>query len=217
MTKLGSDATGSYAGGGSVDVDQVPKFLRCPADSGPFIGPNTWAKGLDDVIGRRSYSMVTAEPCGSQYVWQGIKCSPPSYPALPFPTMGIGVYWQEENGHMVDWDCPGYATRIIQDASGTILLAENANGNNLAANAWFSCCAGPTNGATDDLWFQLDDEETAPACYGSLVYKAHGMKFNYLFHDNHVSALSWQQTVGTTTDFTSGSGFKGMWTVKAGD
>ena len=163
--------------------------------------------------------MNSCVPSGNGFVWQGIQCNPPYYPTLPPPIQGIGIYWQEQS-HTVDWDAPGYPTRIIQDPSGTILLAENADGCNVAGGGWFCVCMGPTNynpGVHDDLMYQLDSGD--PQCYGSFVYAAHGMKFPYLFHDNHVSILSWQQTLGTTPagDIRTAGIFYGMWTVKAGD
>jgi hypothetical protein len=58
-----------------------------------------------------------------------------------------------------------------------------------------------------------------PWAYGSMVYKSHGMKFNYLFHDNHVSSLSWRQTLGTTSSMNlqNNGPYAGMWSIKAGD
>jgi prepilin-type processing-associated H-X9-DG protein len=45
------------------------------------------------------------------------------------------------------------------------------------------------------------------------LYQAHWNRFNYLFHDGHVEALQYQQTIGTGTL----SSPKGMWTVVPGD
>jgi hypothetical protein len=56
-------------------------------------------------------------------------------------------------------------------------------------------------------------DATDPDNEGMIVYKSHGMKFNYLFHDNHVQSLTIQQTVGTGTT----NAPKGMWTLKPGD
>jgi prepilin-type N-terminal cleavage/methylation domain-containing protein len=202
-------------GGGSADIGVAPKSLRCPAD----IGLNkAWGAGADDTFQRRSYSMIINTPGDSG----GIQCTPPYYPTLPTPTQGIGVYWQEET-HTVDWDAPGYPTRVIQDAAGTIMLAEHPDGDHYVGNAWMATVDGPTNntpgttsGGNSAYQAQLNANDTWN--YGSIVYAAHGMKFDYLFHDNHVSTLSWQQTLGTTPAYDIPQGpYLGMWTIKAGD
>ena len=48
---------------------------------------------------------------------------------------------------------------------------------------------------------------------GGLLYAAHWNRFNYLFHDGHVAALSMQQTIGSGTLTAP----RGMWTVVTGD
>jgi prepilin-type processing-associated H-X9-DG protein len=161
---------------------------------------------------------------------QNVDCDPPTiYPPLPPIQMGVGLWWTTQNGNLRanpserDWNAPGYPTRIIQDAAGTILLAENANGDNYAFNGWAANVEGATNSnprlsdAQNPDFFQLNSPASA-GTYGSLVYAAHGSRFNYLFHDNHVQSLTWQQTLGTTTQAqVTNNTFLGMWTIKAGD
>jgi len=48
---------------------------------------------------------------------------------------------------------------------------------------------------------------------GRLLYKAHGNRFNYLFHDGHVLALEWTKTIGKGTPTAP----QGMWTLTPGD
>jgi hypothetical protein len=135
---------------------------------------------------------------------------------------GIGVYWEEPDADVVDLDVPGLPTRVIQDASGTILLAEIDNDDDYAGSAVCSAILGPTNAGNQWASYQLVPPMSAPdgvgMSYGNAVYAAHGMKFNYLFHDNHVQLLSWQQTIGTTPIRDIGTGpYLGMWTIAPGD
>jgi prepilin-type N-terminal cleavage/methylation domain-containing protein len=191
--------------GGAIDVETTPKILRCPADTGPDSG---WVANYPNIFGRRSYAMNAVGPdWGTD--WQ-VPCWP-TY-ILPKVKDGVGVYW--EGGPVPDWNAPGYPTKVILDASGTILLAEDCCGNNVAGNIWPCICIGPTNtsGTTGmGELYQLDAGD--PDNEGMLVYKSHGMKFNYLFHDNHVQLLSIQQTIGSGTLAEP----KGMWTIKPGD
>ncbi|HVV00433.1 MAG TPA: hypothetical protein VHH88_03665, partial [Verrucomicrobiae bacterium] len=48
---------------------------------------------------------------------------------------------------------------------------------------------------------------------GMIVYKSHGNRFDYLFHDGHVQTLKIEQTVGTGTLQNP----RGMWTVTRND
>jgi prepilin-type processing-associated H-X9-DG protein len=54
---------------------------------------------------------------------------------------------------------------------------------------------------------------------GLLLYKAHGSRFNYVFHDNHVEPLKIENTVGSASGppQVQLKNPKGMWTVTAGD
>jgi prepilin-type N-terminal cleavage/methylation domain-containing protein len=191
---------------GVLDVESTPRVLRCPADTGPDTG---WVASYPNIFGRRSYAMNAVGP-----EWQTdyqVPCAPPAY-TLPPVTDGVGIYW--EGGELADWTAPGYPTRVILDASGTILLAEDACGDNVAGNIWPCICIAPNNptpGQGNGELFQLDAAD--PDNEGMAVYKSHGMKFNYLFHDNHVSPYSIQQTVGSGTT----NNPKGMWTIKPND
>jgi prepilin-type N-terminal cleavage/methylation domain-containing protein len=191
---------------GVLEADSTPKVLRCPADTGPDTG---WVASYPNVFGRRSYAMNAAGPnWGTDYQ---VSCSPPAY-RLPPVTDGVGIYW--EGGSSADWNAPGYPTKVIMDASGTILLAEDASGDNVAGNIWPCICIAPNNGSPgqgNGELYQLDASD--PDNEGMIVYKSHGKKFDYLFHDNHVATLSIQQTVGSGTT----NAPKGMWTIKPGD
>lgn len=196
-----------YIGGADSDDDlilgitasnKVPPILKCPADRievsiswGPFAT-------------RRSYSMNLGG------VWDLEARAP-----MPPPRFGSGLYIEHNDGSVPPWEPPGYKTSVLQDSAGTILLAELPNGENMAGNDWPSFCAGPVystanfSGLTPDC-FQLGSSEYN---YGSVSYGLHAGRFNYLFHDNHVSTLKVTDTVGTGTT----NAPRGMWTMLSGD
>ncbi|MGO8838885.1 MAG: prepilin-type N-terminal cleavage/methylation domain-containing protein [Limisphaerales bacterium] len=142
---------------------------------------------------------------------------------------GVGIYWLSSGSGAADWDARGYKTSVVKDPAGTILLCENASNSGCEGNMWPCVSCGPetTNPSeTTDGWgslFQIDPNaptdaatlEAGPSTYseGLLLYPAHGNRFNYLFHDGHVAALSIGQTIGTGTLTAP----KGMWTVVPGD
>ena len=177
--------------------NMVPKVLKCPADLIPV------SIGWGSFAARRSYSMNYAGSTSS-------KNDP-----LPPAKFGVGTYLANNDGSKPDWDPKGYKASTIPDNSGTILLAELPNGNNMAGNDWPSFCAGPVNSIgnfpylTPDC-FQLG---TSTYGYGAASYGLHGGRFNYLFHDNHVQTLRITDTIGTGTT----NAPRGMWTMIAGD
>ncbi len=207
----------------------APKIIVCPADDTPLTQANGVPGGAGmNKFSRRSYSMVD---CGTSSQGTGGTCTaypncmPPCYPPLPPVLKGIGIYWQEadqnrDTGKGIDLEAPGYPTRIVQDPSGSIMICEHPDTDNAAGNAWQSTCSTPTNvgGAYGgSAQINLDDLQNQ----GAKVYKSHGNKFVYLFHDNHAQSLSYQQTLGplknnTIAQAVAGS-VHGMWTVKAGD
>jgi len=192
--------------GGAIEADITPPILRCPADTGP---DTAWVANYPNFFGRRSYAMVSAGPdweTGYQ-----VPCSQGDYPLPPIQN-GVGIYW--DGGFIADWNATGYPTKVVLDPAGTILLVEDPSGDNVAGNIWPCICIAPNSpdpGQGNGELFQLDPSD--PDNEGMMVYKSHGIKFNYLFHDNHVQSLSIQQTVGTGTT----NNPKGMWTVKPGD
>ena len=188
--------------GAITDPTRVPKVLRCPADKIEFPKTETW---LNSFAARRSYSMAWA---GS--TWVTSKSGP-----LPPAAFGAGIYHQINDGSEADWDARGYKVSQIQDMSGTILLAELANGRNMAGNDWPSFCAGPGPGNSDPNLYQIN---TAPPSavnhgYGYVSYGLHSQRFNYLFHDGHVGLHKITETVGRGN---VGVPY-GMWTMRAGD
>jgi prepilin-type N-terminal cleavage/methylation domain-containing protein/prepilin-type processing-associated H-X9-DG protein len=156
-------------------------------------GPDTgWVANYPGIFGRRTYAMN-----------------------------GVGIYWVDDTNS--GWNAPGYKSSVVLQPSGTILLVEEPCGDNVAGNVWpcislgpYSTDSGQGNGELAQISpFDKDNE-------GKALYKQHGNQFNYLFHDNHVSAYSIQQTVGIgTTNINQSvngiSGPKGMWTINPND
>ena len=177
----------------------VPKILRCPADKIEI----SISYAIDG--SRRTYAMNFA----------GVT-SPANAP-LPPARYGVGVYIAQNDASIPPWDPPGYKASVLFDNSGTILLAEEPNGRNLAGNDWPSFCAGPIvsqnnfSGLSDDC-FQVSTS-SSQFNYGNQAYGLHGNRFNYLFHDNHVSALKMTDTVGSGTIASP----RGMWTMTRSD
>lgn len=182
------------ASGALADLSAVPKILKCPADMIEITIP--WAKFGQ----RRTYAMN-----GNDLLSSG---------TLPgTPRHGVGAYIAVNNGSVPPWDPPGYKTSVVKDPAGTILLVEQPEGGNIAGNDYPSFCMGPTGTATagDQTPYQIVTGGKRP--YGAVAYGLHSRRFNYLFHDGHVSTLKITDTVGSGTT----NAPKGMWTVTVGD
>jgi len=196
---IGGAAPNSDLEVGVTSSDKVPQTLKCPADR---VQLSIWWAPFAT---RRSYSMNYA---GSMDLLAGGKVPPAKF--------GIGIYIRMNNGSLPSWDPPGYKVSAVQDNAGTILLAELANGENMAGNDWPSFCAGPGYGSGNNFTgltpdcFQLGNSTLG---YGSISYGLHGNRFNYLFHDNHVQTLKVTDTVGSG----STNAPRGMWTMLSGD
>ncbi len=207
-----------YIGGVGSDMDLqmgmtipevTPKVLRCPADRIEFPKTETW---LNNFASRRSYAMNWA---GSGFMLNSAAAP------LPPATAGIGIYFNARNwsASSVNWEPRGYKVSNVPDQAGTIMLAELANGRNMAGNDWPSFCAGP--GPSIPGGANQDCVQTTPVSkvsgtehtYGTLSYGLHSLRFNYLFHDGHVGLHKTTETVGSGT----AANPKGMWTMTQGD
>ncbi|MEW6157827.1 MAG: type II secretion system protein [Verrucomicrobiota bacterium] len=183
----------------------IPKILKCPADKiqiGISYAPYSR---------RRTYAMNWAGP-----PFQVTSKTAP----LPAPAYGVGIYYNMRGaapGALPDWEPRGYRESAVADPAGTILLAELPNGRNAAGNDWPSFCAGPGSGvppgATPDCVQLSASSSFNNISYGSIAYGLHARRFNYLFHDGHVSIHQVKETVGTGTT----NAPKGMWTMVLGD
>jgi prepilin-type N-terminal cleavage/methylation domain-containing protein len=198
---------------GVLDVEVSPKVLVCPADRLPKV---LWM-GNPPFFGVRSYSMVSVGPN-----WQSDYQVPTRNQTYPLPNLtqgsrrGVGIYWQDEglpDSHLPDWDAKGYKTSVVNNPAGTILLAEEPNGQGAAGNIWPCVSIGPTGSGAlfqiDPYAQQQDPNSPTSVNQGAATYKLHGKRFDYVFHDNHVETLRIEQTVGIGTTNSP----RGMWTA----
>lgn len=206
----------SYIGGnlsqadldvGVLESGDGPKILRCPGDRGP---DTTWVANYPGLFDRRTYAMNAVGPQWS--VEYQISTDNFTYP-LPKLDRGVGIYWDDPAAPRIDWEPKGYKTSVVQDYSGTILLAEQPCGNNVDGNIWPCISLGPfgNSGTGNGELYQIDPLD--PNNEGLALYQRHGNRFNYLFTDNHVEALQTNQTVGSGTIALP----RGMWTLQSGD
>lgn len=187
---------------GELPSAYVPRLLRCPADR------NDISIDYEQFGGRRTYAMNFAgmmDIAGHQ--------------SLPMPRYGVGTYIFKNDGSLPPTDPPGYRSSAVQDNAGTILLVELPNGRNVVGNDWPSFCGGPTYGSGNNFpgltsdCYQVYTGGGGSWNYGVSAYGLHGYRFNYLFHDNHVSTLKITETIGTGTT----NAPRGMWTMTIGD
>jgi prepilin-type N-terminal cleavage/methylation domain-containing protein len=182
---------------GALDQTLTPQIMRCPSDIGP---DSYWTAG--STLGRRTYAMNAIGPNWSATLGSG----------LPTPIDGVGIYWTAPTATS---DAPGYKTSVVISPAGTINLVEQPSGDNVCGNVWPSFSLSPANfGASGQgigECYQTDANDSNNQ--GLALYKLQGYHFDYLFFDNHVSALTMQQTVGSGTTNSP----KGMWTLAIDD
>ncbi len=195
---------------GVTPPQRTPRVLRCPADKIEFPKAESW---LNAFAARRSYSM--------NWAGQGFMLSTPNAPLPSQNVKGIGIFYNLRSTapNTFSWEPRGYKVAQVADHTGTILLAELANGRNMAGNDWPSFCAGPgtatPSGISEDC---IQTTKTANVSatgntYGTLSYGLHSQRFNYLFHDGHVGLHKTTDTIGSGTQADP----RGMWTMAAGD
>jgi prepilin-type N-terminal cleavage/methylation domain-containing protein/prepilin-type processing-associated H-X9-DG protein len=198
---------------GVMDVAASPKIEMCPSDRYPKV---SWV-GTPPFFGVRSYAMNAVGPnWGTEYQ---VSTAGQRYP-LPALNRGVGIYWQDAGvaGGLPDWEARSYKSHVVRDPSGTILLVEQPNGQGAVGNVWPAISLAPTGSGNplcqiDPTGGTQNPNSSAAANQGALTYKAHGSRFNYLFHDGHVQSLRITETVGNGTT----NAPRGMWTVAAGD
>ncbi len=202
----------------------APKILTCPADKFQRV---SWGFNA----AKRSYAMNS---CGNDKTGFGsLVQANDFFRTYPLPDLnqpnahGVGIYWLDTKGSTPDWNAHGFKSTVVRNASGTILLAENASSQGIAGNIWPCVSCGPqTSDGNSGGWgncYQTDISPSLPKDAttlanggyneGLLLYKQHRSRFNYLFHDNHVEGLQIGQTIGKGTLIAP----KGMWTVAQGD
>jgi prepilin-type processing-associated H-X9-DG protein len=131
----------------------------------------------------------------------------------------VGIYWRD-NGMAFgkpDWEAKSFKTSVVRDNAGTILLAEEPNGQGAVGNEWPCICLGPQGSGS---LYQIEPNAqpqnptaTQGVNQGQIVYRAHSQRFNYLFHDGHVGTHRIQDTIGRGTL----NDARGMWTHIPGD
>ncbi len=198
---------------GVLEAARAPKIVACPADRGPRV---VWM-GNPPFWGVRTYAMNSAGPNWS-IQWE-VNTAGQRYP-LPVNTRGVGIYWNDTGvpgTGLPDWEARSYKTSVVNDPAGTILLAEQANGQGAAGNIWPCISNGPRGTGslhqTDPSAPVQDPNGPGGVNQGLALYKAHGQRFNYLFHDGHVEILKMESTIGTGTLTDP----RGKWTVTNGD
>ena len=213
-----------YIGGNASDADlsvgvlfagSAPKVLQCPADRFPKVN---WMGGANPWFAGRTYSMVGVGPN------QGANADYQRDPINGLPNiaaagkLSVGIYWQATSTTASGWEAPGFKSAAVRDPSGTILLCENTSGQQCAGNIWTCICNGPQWASPNQL-YQTDNSGSQDpnsgisVNQGSLLYKAHKSRFDYVFNDGHIEALKIEQTTGTGTLTAP----KGMWTAASGD
>ena len=180
---------------GVTAAENCPKILQCPADRNRISIP--WSQFGQ----RRTYSMN-----GANLISEG---------PLPTPLHGVGVYITGRSGALPPWDSTGYKGDLVAAPSDTLLLVEQPNGRNVAGNDWPSFSVGPTEGSGNPGGFSGDCFQISASqySYGNAAYGLHKGRFNYLFHDGHVSIHRITDTIGTGTT----NAPRGMWTITPED
>ncbi|HVU07337.1 MAG TPA: prepilin-type N-terminal cleavage/methylation domain-containing protein [Verrucomicrobiae bacterium] len=207
----------------SLSPDETTKALVCPADTFPkvsYLGGNE-----PDVYALRSYAMIA---CGPNFGSTGDMQRDPQNGLVDLSQPGkegVGAWWLDGNATKPNFEAQGYKASVVMDPAGTILLCENTHGQQQAGNQWTCACiapeapAGTTGNNANPYQLCSPVVPQNPNSYnvsqnqGPLVYKLHSSRFNYLFHDGHVSALKVEDTVGTGTVTAP----RGMWSVTRGD
>ena len=170
------------------------KTMTCPLDT---FTKNTWAAGLSI----RSYAMVAAgQAYGSGWdvpIQNGLTSVSSSH------FMGVGISWVSDNDTGPNFEPPGYPDNVIRHPSGTLMLVELANSQNVQGNSWPPFCFGPYLSSPGNGLYQIEAGVSQSAQFlgingaseGLQLYPVQRNRFNYAFHDGHVEPLQWQQTV----------------------
>ncbi len=169
------------------------KVMACPLDS---FTKCTWTEGL----AIRSYAMVAASQA------YGSGWDVPTKNGLTSPRssgfMGVGISWLSSYENGPHFEPPGYADSVVRHPSGTLMLVELANSQNVEGNSWPAFCLGPYQATPANGLYQYEagvdtsaqHEEQTGVSEGVQLYPNQRNRFNYAFHDGHVEALKWEQT-----------------------
>jgi len=135
----------------------------------------------------------------------------PNWPPSPDNATGVGLGWSayRKRGNSsyaaIDTEAPlpAISLNMILEPSGTILVTEQINADNLLAKPRLSTIDS-TMAHVDDTYLSVDS--------------VHGGRCNYLMVDGHVVSLEPSATVGGEGEVSdSAETHFGMWTIAAGD
>jgi hypothetical protein len=160
---------------GKLDVTQSPKFEVCPADArlkSPNLNIASWnPQGL--IFGLRSFAMVGVGPK------QGTQWQVPPY-VLPPIQLGVGIYWTAGSG-TVDTEAKSYKTSVVRDQSGSILLAEVVDEQNIANDQWPCISVGVVGGGQATDFYQFRRCNRPSIITGRLHTRAMGIDLTTCF------------------------------------
>jgi prepilin-type N-terminal cleavage/methylation domain-containing protein/prepilin-type processing-associated H-X9-DG protein len=174
------------------------KIMACPLDR---FTKCSWTAGY----AIRSYSMVTASQAYGTGWDVPIETGLLSTGNSGF--MGVGISWIDDKATGPNFEPLGYRDSVVSHPSGTLMLVELANSQNVEGNCWPPCCLGPYLSSPGNGLYQIEGGTDQSAqnlqnngvSEGLQLNPAQGNCFNYAFHDGHVQTLKWQQTCVTQT------------------
>lgn len=197
----------------------APPILLCPSDK--LAITNTAATPAAGA--RRSYAMPEHN-MGVIEIPVGAGVPPSSWPPSSGNKTGVGIRYDASVGAPPGWDAnadpingnrdPGYQSSIheamLLDRSGTILMTERINPDNIAG-AWQDSVISRANNHIGTI---PGGQTTAQF---SLLH--HNGMFNYLLADGHVEYSVPEATLSRTNNNTVGTQTRqdGMWSIVAGD
>jgi len=193
-------AAGAYANdpGAAAALGLAPglKIMACPFDT---FTKCSWV--TDNGLAVRSYAMIAAtQNWGTG--WDVPISNGLTSPGTPH-FMGVGISWISSGDTGPDFEPPGYPDSMIRHPSGTLMLVELANSQNVQGNNWPAFCLGPYLSSPGSGLYQIEGKTDQSAqnllkngvSEGLQLYPAQRNYFDYAFHDGHVEALKWQDTV----------------------
>ena len=198
----------------------LPKAELCPADRYPKV----WWEYYDGPASGFLQPPRTYAMNGVSGTW-GVSSALETYP-LPAISAnnGVGIYWVDTT-IVHPWEAKSYRGSIVRDPAGSILFVEEPDGQQCVGMDWPVFCIAPVGPSGCKSRYQIDPTALPQStkntgvktggyeCQGQLLFKDHGNRFNYCFHDGHVEALDYHKTVGAGTVTAP----QGMWTVWPGD
>lgn len=202
---------------GVIDFDLTPKVELCPADPQKYGW--AWFNG-EPLFGKRSFAMIGC----NEYFQKKITETGPPYDVRNGTGLGLGVYWSDKS-LVASFDAKSFRVSLVKDTSSTGLLVEEPENNGMAGNEWPSVALYVSSLNYGGMLCQILDNvsltgngQNAGVCFGKFVYKAHGLRFNYLFHDGHVESLATNQSIGTAIGTANAlQNPKGLWTITPND